>query len=162
MKRFLYYNQDSVNSFLAQIEQGLLVKDIVDGINALIPKVKSSFVVDTLTYLHRGGRCSGAAALSGSMLKIHPKIIVKDGKMVVDKKYRGKMSSVLMTYCDDLDFSNIDKSKVFVAYTGNCSDIIEQLKVKLNMFDNIYFVEAGSVISSHCGPGTLGILYLEK
>lgn len=146
------------------IAQGMPIQDIVDEINALIPKVRSSFVVDTLTYLHRGGRCSGAAALSGNMLKIHPKIIVRDGKMVVDKKYRGKMSNILMSYCEDLkpELSNAQNKNVFIVYTGDCDEIAEQLKEKLDMFENVYIVRACSVISSHCGPGTLGILYIEK
>ena len=146
------------------IVQGMPVKDVVDGINALIPKVRSSFVVDTLTYLHRGGRCSGAAALSGNMLKIHPKIVVKEGKMVVDKKYRGKMNSILMSYCEDLkpEFSNAQNKNVFIVYTGDCNDIAVQLKEKLDVFENVYIIRAGSVISSHCGPGTLGIIFMEK
>ena len=64
--------------------------------------MRASFVVDTLTYLHRGGRCSGVAALAGSALKLHPKIVVENGKMNPEKKYRGKMEKVLLDYTKDL------------------------------------------------------------
>ena len=77
---------------------GMSVTEIINEIESLKPRVRASFVVDTLTYLHRGGRCSSVAALAGGILKLHPKIVVENGKMDVNKKYRGKIDSVIMSY----------------------------------------------------------------
>ena len=83
-------------------QEGKAAVEITERIYDLRPRVRASFVVDTLTYLHRGGRCSGVAALAGSVLKLHPKIVVKDGAMGVAKKYRGKLASVVRAYVTDL------------------------------------------------------------
>ena len=82
---------------------GKSAEEIVAHVEAIRPMVRSSFVVDTLTYLHRGGRCSGVAAMAGSMLKLHPRIAVESGKMDAGKKYRGKMNKLLMDYVCDME-----------------------------------------------------------
>lgn len=129
------------------------------------PRVRASFVIDTLVYLHRGGRCSGMAALAGGMLKLHPKIVVKDGAMLVDKKYRGKLAPVTLNYAKDMeaDLLQAKKDRVFITHSGTDPEIVESVRSylkSLNHFDEILETHAGSVVSSHCGPGTLGVLYI--
>ena len=146
-------------------EQGLEAADIVEKIREMQPRVRASFVVDTLTYLHRGGRCSGLAALAGSALKLHPLIAVTDGKMLPGKKYRGKMNRVLMEYVKDLEeeLVHAKTDRVFITHSGCEEEVIEAVKkelVSLNRFQEILITRAGSVITSHCGPGTLGVLFV--
>lgn len=148
-------------------QNGIPAKEIVARIEALKPFVRASFVVDTLTYLHRGGRCSGIAALAGGMLKLHPKIVVSDGKMGPEKKYRGKMKSVIMDYVKDMeeDLKNAKPDRVFITHSGceqEVIDMVQEYLKSLNVFGEILVTRAGSVISSHCGPGTLGVLFIAK
>lgn len=148
-------------------EEGCSGAEIEERIKTLIPKVRASFVVDTLTYLHRGGRCSQIAALSGGLLNIHPKITVVDGKMLPSKKYRGKMQKVILSYAQDMEneLKQARKNRVFITHSGCEKAVIdgvyEYLK-GLQRFDEIQITRAGAVISSHCGPGTLGVLYLSE
>lgn len=153
------------------IEAALMAKngagraEIVGKIEELKPRVRSSFVVDTLTYLHRGGRCSSVAALAGGMLKLHPKIVVEDGAMHPTKKYRGKMEAVLIDYVKDMeeDILKARKDRVFITHSGCTPEIIENIRQYLEglgYFDEILITRAGGVISSHCGPGTLGVLFI--
>ncbi len=140
--------------------------EIAAHVEAMIPYVRASFVVDTLTFLHRGGRCSGVAALAGNVLKLHPKIIVRDGKMSVDKKYRGSLAHVISTYTMDLhdDLLAADKKRVFITHSGCDREIVEHVRTyltELHHFDEIIETRAGGVISCHCGPGTLGVLFVE-
>lgn len=147
-------------------KEGKSADEIVARIEELKPLVSASFVVDTLTYLHRGGRCSSVAALAGGMLKLHPKIVVENGKMDANKKYRGKMGSVIMSYAKDLeeDFKNAKKDRVFITHSGCDESVISDVRAyleSLNKFDEILVTRAGGVISSHCGPGTLGVLFIK-
>ena len=146
-------------------EKGLGAGEIVERIKEMQPKVRSSFVVDSLTFLHRGGRCSGAAALAGNTLKLHPCIFVLDGKMQAGKKYRGKMEKVILNYVDDLkqELAAAKKEHVFITHSGCDEELIAAIKKELedlNHFQNIHVTQAGGVIASHCGPGTLGVLYV--
>ncbi len=146
-------------------KQGMNAKEIVDKIKNLQPHVRASFVVDTLTYLYRGGRCSGVSAIAGSALKLHPCISVIDGKMQPGKKYRGKMKKVIHDYVADLRpaLEKAKKERVFITHSGCEDTIIDEVKAQLeqlNHFDEILITQAGSVISSHCGPGTLGVLFI--
>lgn len=148
-------------------ENGLSGKEIVEKIGALKPFVRSSFIVDTLTFLHRGGRCSGVAALAGGALKLHPKILVENGAMKPDKKYRGKMSNAILTYAKDLEpqMMNAKPDRVFITHSGCDKEIIQsvyQFVEELGYFKEILITRAGGVISSHCGPGTLGVLFIEN
>ncbi len=133
----------------------------------IIPKVRTSFVVDTLLYLYRGGRCSAVSALAASALGIKPKIIVADGKMSVGAKYRGKIEAVIKKYVKDLEpqLKKADMDAVFITHSGVDASISEAVKAELSElkhFDNVYITRAGGVISSHCGPGTLGVLFIEN
>lgn len=146
-------------------KEGKSAEEITSAVKSLRPLVRSSFVVDTLTYLHRGGRCSSVAALAGGMLRLHPKIVVTGGKMGVSKKYRGKMTRVLPEYVEDMkeDLLNSHKERVFITHSGCTQETIDQVKTileSLNHFDEILITRAGSVISSHCGSGTLGVLFI--
>ena len=148
-------------------QEGKTAQEIVDRMEYLKPLVRASFVVDTLTYLHRGGRCSGLAAMAGGVLKLHPKIVVENGKMHPDKKYRGKMERVVMDYAKDMeeDLKTAKKDRVFITHSGCSEDIVNEVKSYLkamNIFDEILVTRAGGVISSHCGPGTLGVLFIKE
>ena len=146
-------------------KEGRSAKEIVEQIEILKPRVRASFVVDTLTYLHRGGRCSSVAALAGGVLRLHPKIVVENGKMDATKKYRGKMNSVIMSYVKDMeeDLKAAKKDRVFITHSGCEESIISEVHKyleDLNVFDEILETRAGGVVSSHCGPGTLGVLFI--
>lgn len=122
-----------------------------------------SFVVERLDYLYKGGRCNALSLLGANLLKIRPRIVVKDGKMGSDKKYRGSMAKVIGKYCQDVleDFNTPDLDKVFITYTSATPEMIEQARIALEErgFKNIYQTTAGCTIASHCGANTLGILY---
>ncbi len=147
------------------VEQGMAAADIVAVIQEMQGRVRASFVVDTLTYLHRGGRCSGLAALAGSALKLHPLISVIEGKMLPGKKYRGKMERVIIDYVKDMknELEHAKADRVFITHSGCEEEIIEAVKAELTAlghFNEILVTRAGSVITSHCGPGTLGVLFI--
>ena len=121
-------------------------------------------MVDTLAYLARGGRCSGATALVANTLKLHPCINVIDGRMEVGKKYRGSMNKALLHYVREKEeeLKKADGTQVFITHSGVASEIVEQIRdylASLGHFHEILETTAGGVISSHCGPGTLGVLY---
>lgn len=147
-------------------KEGKNVDEIVSKIEALKPQVRSSFVVDTLLYLYRGGRCSGLAAMAGGALKLHPKIIVENGKMKPTKKYRGQISKVVLSYVTDLEgeLKKAKKDRVFITHSGCDRELVGEVRAyleSLNHFHEILETEAGGVISCHCGPGTLGVLFIE-
>lgn len=145
-------------------QQGASAAEIAEKIKADRALVRASFVVDTLTYLHRGGRCSGLAALMGGALKLHPRITVAEGKMSATKKYRGRMDRVIRDYVADLmdELKQARKEHVFITHSG-CDEAILAavygMLDNLHHFDEIHVTRAGGVISSHCGPGTLGVLF---
>ena len=146
---------------------GATGKEIAEKMEELKPLVRASFVVDTLTYLHRGGRCSGVAALAGSALKLHPKIVVENGKMAPQKKYRGKIDRVILDYVHDLeqDLKSAKKERVFITHSGCDAVVVEAVRSYLEglqVFDEILETRAGGVISRHCGPGTLGVLFIAQ
>lgn len=147
--------------------KGMEAEEIVEEISKLIPCVDASFIIDNLEYLHKGGRCSAVAMLGANLLKLKPCIEVKDGKMGVGKKYRGKFGDVLMTYAEERigDGSAIDLDRVFVTHAGCDEAIVESVvkKVKeLAPFKEVFLTRAGCTISSHCGKDTLGILFIRK
>ncbi|MBE5922825.1 MAG: DegV family protein [Lachnospiraceae bacterium] len=146
---------------------GKSAEEIKEIIESDREKVRASFVVDTLTYLARGGRCNAVTALLANTLKLHPKIVVKDGAMGVDKKYRGTIDGALFKYAKDLheDLLNAEPARVFITHSGCTEETIGKVKAflqELNYFEEIHITRAGGVISSHCGPGTLGVLYYSK
>ena len=146
---------------------GKSAKEIVQEIENTKGKVRASFVVDTLVYLHRGGRCSGVAALLGTALKLHPRIAVADGAMHPEKKYRGSSKRFILDYVKDMeaDLKNARPERVFITHSGCDSEIVEAVRAylsSLGVFNEILETRAGGVVSSHCGPGTLGVLFIDK
>lgn len=147
------------------VRKKMPVQEIISSIEALKPYVRASFVVDTLKYLHRGGRCSATSALAGSLLKLKPRIVVKDGKMDADKKYRGNLNKVIIQYVKDMEqeLLHAKRDRVFITHSGCDREIVDSVKTyleSLEHFHSIIETRAGSVISSHCGPGTLGVLFI--
>ncbi len=147
--------------------KGYGVREIIEDNESIRDKVRASFVVDTLTFLQRGGRCSGVTALIANTLKLKPEIVVKEGKMEVEKKYRGNIKTVLMKYCKDKEpyLKEADPARIFITHSGCPRNIIEEVASYLKntgIFEEVLETRAGSVISSHCGPNTLGILFISK
>jgi DegV family protein with EDD domain len=149
------------------VQQGLSLPEICEKIEELKPRVQASFVVSTLVYLYRGGRCSSVAALAGSVLKLHPEIEVRDGAMLATRKFRGSMNSVLQKYFEALKetMMHAKPERVFVTHSGELDrqtvDLLKEELKGLDHFGEILETRAGGVVSSHCGPGTLGILFIE-
>ena len=140
---------------------------IVEELNAFTEKVEVSFVVDKLDYLVKGGRCSSAAALGANLLGLKPCIEVKDGKMSVVKKYRGNYAKCLTTYVKERleGRDDIDRSKLFVIQTvvsEECYNGVMEAVSTYGNFETVFESTAGCTISCHCGPGTLGILFVRK
>ncbi len=146
---------------------GLSAAEIVEKIEELKPKVNASFVIDSLEYLHKGGRCSALAALGANLLKLKPCIQVKDGSMGVSKKYRGKFPEVIKTYAEERveKGDDIVKNRVFVTHAGCDKEVVDSVveivREKLSP-DEIYITRAGSTVSVHCGRNTLGVLYIQN
>lgn len=146
---------------------GMDAVDIVDKINKARDKVRASFVVDTLIYLQRGGRCNAVTALLASALKLKPEIVVENGAMGVSKKFRGSIKLVTKNYAKELEpqLLQADPKRVFITHSGSSDEIISMVHKyleSLHYFDEILITRAGGVISSHCGPDTLGILFYMK
>ena len=145
-------------------KEGLDAEAIVEKVSARIPAVQASFVIDRLDYLHKGGRCNALALFGANLLKIHPQIVLKDGKMGPAKKYRGKMEKVVEKYCEDTlsEFNTPDKSIGFLTYTTATEEMVTAAKTALENagFEKIYITTAGGTVTSHCGENVLGILYL--
>jgi DegV family protein with EDD domain len=145
-------------------EKGLTAEEIVADIESKKHNVRASFVIDTLTFLARGGRCSALTAMMANTLRLHPMISVRDGAMGVGKKFTGKMEVALNKYFESIkpDLANADPTRVFITHSGCNEKVIQSIYDKLselNYFDEILITQAGGVISSHCGPNTLGVLY---
>ena len=148
-------------------EAGADAKEIFDAITALVPYVDASFVIDSLEYLHKGGRCSALAALGANLLKLKPCIQVKDGSMGVCKKYRGKYIQTLREYVTERlsDYSDIDLERVFVTHAGCDPEVVDEVVALVKEtapFKELIVSRAGCTISSHCGANTLGVLYIKK
>lgn len=130
-------------------------------------RVEASFVLDRLDYMVKGGRCSAAAALGANLLNLKPCIEVKDGKMTVVKKYRGSYSRCLTNYVKDrlCDRSDIEHDLLFLTYTPVSDECLNAVKESIRQyghFDTILETTAGCTVSCHCGPGTLGVLFVRK
>ncbi len=147
--------------------KGMEAKAIAEEIEKLVPRVDASFVIDSLEYLHKGGRCSAVAMLGANLLKLKPCIEVKGGAMGVGKKYRGRYADVLKTYVAERleNIEDIELDRIFVTHAG-CDDeivnaVVEQVK-KTAPFKEVFLTRAGCTISSHCGKDTLGVLFIRK
>lgn len=148
-------------------DEGKNLAEITADILKYRENVRSQFVIPTLDYLYKGGRCSGLTSLVGKVFKIKPIIEVRNGKMSVGRKPRGKMINALnaMLNMVENDLPHMEIENIFVTHSLNyddCSYLVDELKKILPTKINIYTSNAGCVISSHCGKGTIGILYVLK
>lgn len=138
--------------------------NIVEELNCKKERLDVSFVLDTLEYLCKGGRCSSVAALGANLLSLKPCIEVKNGKMGVGKKYRGAIDKCLIKYIEDklLGQSDVDYSRIFITHSGfdgKTVNAVEEAVRRCGDFKEVYITRAGCTISSHCGPGCMGILF---
>ena len=145
--------------------RGAKAQDIVTMVGGLIDKVATTFVVDRLDYLAKGGRCSSVVALGANLLKLKPCIVLSDGKMAVGKKYRGLFDKILPDYVrDQLSAGDYRKERCVIVHAACKPDTVAAVRdlVSGYGFDEVIVGEAGCTISSHCGPNTLGVLFLRK
>jgi len=136
-------------------------------LDAFTPRVEASFLLDQLKYMVKGGRCSAVVALGANLLNLKPCIEVKDGKMSVVKKYRGNYAKCLASYVKDrlTGREDLDKGTLFVTRTPVSDECLEAVKEAVETseaFENTYWTEAGCTVSCHCGPATLGVLFVRK
>lgn len=153
------------SALLAQ--QGKTVDEIVKEQQAYVSKVRSSFILETLDYMKKGGRCSSVAVLGANLLKIKPSILVEEGVMRVGRKYRGTLEKVLDAYVDDQleGRGDIRTDRIFITHTGCSREIVERVRARIARhlaFDEVLETTAGCTVTSHSGPNTLGILFVVK
>ena len=148
-------------------KNGMSAEEIIAEIDKIKPCVDASFVIDSLEYLHKGGRCSALSALGANLLKLKPCIEVVDGSMGVGKKYRGKFELTLNEYVADrlANIDDLDLSRVFVTHAGvdpeTVNTVAEAVKATAP-FKEVLITRAGCTISAHCGRNTLGVLFIRK
>ena len=138
-----------------------------EELDAFTPKVEASFLLDQLKYMVKGGRCSSVVALGANLLNLKPCIEVKGGKMSVVKKYRGNYAKCLASYVKDrlADRDDLTRQTLFITRTPVTDECLASVKNAVDTygdFENIYWTEAGCTISCHCGPATLGVLFVRK
>lgn len=152
-----------------RIAKGMAAADIVEELNEIAGRVSASFVINDLEFLHKGGRCSALAMFGANVLKLKPSIKVDntDGSMGVDKKYRGTLEKALSDYVADQlkDRTDIDTRRIFITHSGISEEriaLVKELVEQYGNFDEILITRAGCTISAHCGPNTLGVLFITK
>ena len=153
-----------------RISQGMAAKDIVKEIEAIIPKVCADFVLEKLTFLHAGGRCSAVEMFGANLLKLRPCIIINSndgGSLSIGKKYRGNIDKVFKTYADEklANLESYDDARIFITHSNVDKDILDQIYKLIeskNYFKEILVTKAGCTVSSHWGPGTLGLVCMKK
>lgn len=151
------------------IEEGLGAGEIAGRLENMKKNVHSSFILDTLEFMRAGGRCSAVAAFGASALGLKPCIEVQnaDGSMKVGKKYRGRLDKVLVSYVRDklAQYPDIDDSRIFITHSGIPQEYVNKVREtvgSLMEFQECYVTQASCTISSHCGPNTLGILFMTR
>ncbi len=154
-----------------RVKKGLDAEQIVQEVTALVPYTRASFILDTLEFMRAGGRCSSITQIGAALMNLKPTILVRNdrqGSMVVGKKYMGKLAPSLMKYVDDQlkDRTDIVLDRVFITHSGmDDHAIVDQIANhirELQSFGEIVETQASCTISSHCGPNTLGVLFLTK
>jgi len=145
----------------------LTAEEVVNALEELKQKLDVSFVLQTLEYLHKGGRCSGVAAFGANVMKLRPEIQVLDGRMDVGRKYRGSMEKSILSYVRGRleGRTDVDTRRIFVMHSGVPQEILDKvcdLIKELQSFEEIIVGRAGSTITSHCGPDCLGVLFMKK
>ena len=150
------------------IDRGLPAKEVAEALAKMTKRIQASFVIDSLEFLYKGGRCSALAMLGANMLRLKPCIEVhnSDGSMGVGKKYRGAFESVLLKYCQDkLGQAEVDGRYAFITHAGVAPELLESIKehvLSYNLFKEVFITRAGCTITAHCGRNTLGVLFLNK
>ena len=147
--------------------EGKSAGEIVEIVEGLRPKLNTSFVPDVLDYLHKGGRCSLASLIGAKVLKLHPLISMKDGQMYAKKKYMGGLEACLRKYIKDLaeEYRTYDKTRCFITHSSCEPEVVEKARAQVKEifdFDEILETVAGSVVTSHCGKNTLGVLFITE
>ena len=148
-------------------ERGMCAYEIADHLNTLRDKVDTSFVLDTLEFMWKGGRCTGVAALGANLLKLKPGLEMKDGKLGVFKKYRGNIEKVYEQYVRErLDGKKVRPGHIFITESGEIApEVVERmsrLALELSGCREVHHTMAGCTVSTHCGPKTLGVLFIEE
>lgn len=148
-------------------DEGRPADEIAETINSLRDKVNTSFVPDTLLYLYKGGRCSTLSYYGSKVLSIHPMIAMKDGQLYPKKKYLGKMERCLRNYVNDLadEYKSYDRRRCFITHSGSAPELVEAVRRQVEQlfaFDEILVTVAGSIVTSHCGKNTLGVLFIAE
>ncbi|NLT15618.1 MAG: DegV family protein [Clostridiales bacterium] len=149
-------------------KEGMGAREIAEACQLLASKVEASFVLDDLTYLVKGGRCSGAAAFGANVLKLKPCIEVRHGIMTPAKKYRGRMCSVILEYVTDKlrARKDLDTRRIFITHTRCEPEWVEAAKQRVTElapdFTEVLETTAGATVTTHCGPSTLGVLFIRK
>lgn len=151
----------------AMAEAGVSAEEIVRILNEKKEKLDVSFVLQTLEFLHKGGRCSSLAAFGANALKLHPEIKVCNGGMQVGKKYRGDMEKSILAYVHGrLDNrADVDTDRIFVTHSGVPQEILDKVVAtvkELHPFREVLVTRAGCTISTHCGPACIGVLFFTK
>ena len=146
-------------------DEGKSAAEIEEAVLELRTHVNTSFVPDSLDYLHKGGRVSGMVKVAAAAFKIHPLIMMEDGQLVPGKKYKGKMHVLIKQYVEDLKemYPSYDKTRCFITHSSAECDLVEAAKAKVAEvfdFDEVIETVAGSIVTSHCGKGTLGVLFI--
>ena len=150
------------------VKDGLSAAEIFEKINGLRSKVNTSFVPDALDYLHKGGRCSLAALIGAKVLKLHPMICEnEEGQLIAKKKYAGGMARCIRTYIADLkeQYPDYDKTRCFITHSSADKELVELAKslvAEAFTFDEVIETVAGSIVTSHCGRNTLGVLFIAE
>ena len=148
------------------LDAGTDIREVIRILEGLVPNDQTSFVVDKLEYLYKGGRCSGLTLLGANLLKIHPILNMQGGYLKpADKKLRGNMDKVVRNYIEYLHerYPTPDRTRAYITHTEMDPDLVEIAKRatrELFVFETVYETMAGSTITCHCGKGTLGLLFL--
>ena len=149
-------------------EQGFSAQEITSSCEKLAPRIEASFVADSIEYLRKGGRCSALAALGANLLHIKPCIEVIDGGMKPGKKYHGKINHVIRSYVEDRlkNRHDIELHRIFITHTRCDQQVVDDVRTMIQYYcpdmKEIIETTAGATITTHCGPGTLGILFIRK
>lgn len=147
--------------------EGLEAAQVAEKLEEMKTRLDVSFVLQTLEYLHKGGRCSGVAALGANLLKLRPEIIVADGAMTVGRKYRGNMEKTVLDYIRGRleGNDNVESGRIMITHTAMPQELVDKAEAlvrSLHPFREVCVTEAGSTIASHCGPACLGVLFFRK
>ena len=146
-------------------DEGKSAAEIVAAVEEICTHINTSFIPDSLDYLHKGGRVSGMVKLAAGLFKIHPLIMMDNGQLVPGKKYKGKMTVIIKQYIEDLCnmYPNYDKTRCFITHSSADPELVQAAKEKVQelfTFDETIETVAGSIVTSHCGRNTLGVLFV--